>query len=99
MISMNDSEPTLDIRETARTMVKLIRRFVDGSAGPYEWDDFMGVPFKNKLLEAARLRAEHIMNDAPPSRATPDDAIARELLEVAREIESDLCKADPASEC
>jgi hypothetical protein len=38
-------------------MADLIRRFVRGDVGRYEWDDFMGASFDDASLDAIRLRA------------------------------------------
>jgi hypothetical protein len=47
-----------------------IERFVRGTAGPYEWDDIVCVPFEDPELEAIRQEAESVDTAFPPSRPT-----------------------------
>ena len=72
---------------TNAEMVDLIRRFVHGSVGPYEWDDFMGVPFADKTLEAARIECEGILRDFEQDVAAGSSA-AEQLLAIAQRLEA-----------
>lgn len=77
-------------QETGREMVDVIRRFVDGNAGPYEWDDVMGIACRDQLLESFRARAEDVFNDDDLA----DESRVRRFLEIAREIEAYLSRED-----
>jgi len=51
-----------DTLQRAREMADLIRRFVSGDVGQYEWDDFMGISFSDPRLERARIESDHIVH-------------------------------------
>jgi hypothetical protein len=44
--------------QSARAIANCIRGFIDGTCGPYDWDDFTSVPLKDPDLEAIRISAE-----------------------------------------
>ena len=67
-------------------MVDVIRRFVHGSIEPYEWDDFMGIPFEDAILEYARIECEMVLRD---SEAGIDDENSDDrLLAIAQRLEA-----------
>lgn len=45
---------------TANAIADCIRGFLDGTCGPYDWDDFVSVPLKDVQLEAIRRDANRI---------------------------------------
>lgn len=70
----------------ARQVAAVIRRFVSGRAGEYEWDDVMGIPFENDALERARLTCEEILDAGGEDSWTNSS-----LLHIAEQIERELC--------
>jgi hypothetical protein len=46
----------------------LIVRFLEGSCGSYEWDDFTSVRYQDPVLEAARERCVLVRDQHPPDR-------------------------------
>ena len=70
----------------AREMADLIRRFVDGVAGQYEWDDFMGIPFSDVWLEQTRVECQKIL-DASRSGAKNEAEGSAALLLIAARLE------------
>ena len=78
---------TEDIRQREREMADLIRRFMDGTASQYEWDDFMGIPFRDSRLEQARIEAERILEASLSGSKSHADETA-ELLEIVNQLES-----------
>jgi hypothetical protein len=75
-----------DRSSRAREMADLIRRFVDGAAGQYEWDDFMGIPFSDEWLEQSRIECQTIL-DALRSGTKSEDKISAALLLIAARLE------------
>lgn len=73
-----------DVATLSREMAQLIRRFVSGEAGPYEWDDFMGVKFDDPRLEQIRLQATAIVDTSLVDR--PDES-ATVLLRLAAALD------------
>jgi hypothetical protein len=76
----------------ARKMADLIRRFAHGNVGRYEWDDIMGIQFKNPILEDARRRCEFVLRESGTADAESiNDNAKLRLLEIAAAIENQLC--------
>lgn len=78
---------TRDGSATNAELVDLIRRFVHGSVGPYEWDDFMGAPFADQTLEAARIECEGILRDFE-QRVAAGSSADEKLLAIAQRLEA-----------
>jgi len=69
---------------------RLIRAFLDGSIGRWDWDDFISVPKRDKKLEAIRLECAGIPETFPAESANVycnADGISR-LAVLAAELES-----------
>jgi hypothetical protein len=49
-------------------LARTIERFVDGTAGPYEWDDVVRLPFEDPELDAIRQEAEAVDTRFPPTQ-------------------------------
>ena len=45
-----------------------IRRFLDGSGGRWDWDDFISVPLDDPILEQVRLTAVQIPDRFPATQ-------------------------------
>ncbi len=76
-----------DFAQRAREMANLIRRFLAGSVGQYEWDDFMGVAFSDPRLEKARVECETILSGARAGIMS-DDVESVRLIHLADRLES-----------
>ena len=57
------------VKVTKREIADLIVRFVDGSVGDHEWDDFISVRFKDPEIEAIRIKVLKIEAEYPPPKA------------------------------
>jgi hypothetical protein len=49
-------------------LASTIERFVNGNAGPYEWDDVVGVPFTDPGLESIRQECLSVEERFPPTK-------------------------------
>jgi hypothetical protein len=67
-------------RRTATEVAAYLGNFVNGEAGPWDWDDFISVPIADPVLEQIRCRAAAI--DLP---------VSDEGSEVLRRL---LCRAE-----
>ncbi len=69
----------------------LIRRFVSGNVGPWEWDDFISVKHKDPRVEAARQEAAETYEVYPAT--TPNhwcsEAGFQALLAIADGLEAE----------
>lgn len=67
---------------------KLIKGFLDGSCGGWEWDDFISIPQKNGRVEDIRQKVLQIGDEFPPQNSTSwsSDEGLRALNELAEEI-------------
>lgn len=77
---------TKDSRVLARQIADLIRRFVAGAVGRYEWDDFMGIRFHDPDLERLRIQANAVLEASMPHDEGMDEG-AVELLEIATALD------------
>jgi hypothetical protein len=55
---------------TAAQVAELIDKFVDGSGGPYDWDDYINIPSRNAALEQIRRDCEEVSERFPPETKT-----------------------------
>ena len=66
----------------------IITRFVDGTCGPYEWDDFMSPPIEDPAILKIREEGERVEIDFPARHdrewCSPDGGQA--LLAIAERI-------------
>ena len=51
-------------------LAKLIRSFVDGSCGPWDWDDFTSVSHKDQEIERLRQAINEVPDKYPPGKKT-----------------------------
>jgi hypothetical protein len=51
---------------TKDEVASIIERCVRGTAGPYEWDDFIATPISNSFLEQIQTICAHIDERFPP---------------------------------
>lgn len=49
-------------------LADLLEGFVNGTCGPWEWDDFISVQHKDPEIEKIRLRCEVLDVEFPPRR-------------------------------
>ena len=88
----------MPIRSTPTDVVVLIERFLDGSVGPYDWDDFESVPITDPILEAIRRRCAEIPVQFPSSDrhkfASPEGLAA--LRQIANELRRSAPEVDAA---
>lgn len=45
----------------------LVRRFVQGTVEPYEWDDFVSIPLRDPELEELRIACVKLPKEFPPT--------------------------------
>jgi hypothetical protein len=48
-------------------VVCLVRQFIQGNVGPYEWDDFLSIPLKDTVLEQLRITCVELPKTHPPT--------------------------------
>jgi hypothetical protein len=53
-------------RMTAQDVRDILMRFLDETAGPYEWDNFISVPIRDPRLDAIRQRCNSLPVEFPP---------------------------------
>ena len=73
-----------------RELAKLVRRFLDGSIGKWEWDDFTSVPQGDPEVETFRLKLVAIQDDYPAEHSGYycNDEGLRQLAEIAVYLET-----------
>ena len=47
-------------QEEAADAARVIRTFLDGTCGPYDWDDFTSCSLRDPLVDRIRLRASGV---------------------------------------
>jgi hypothetical protein len=47
-------------------VAEVLQAFLDGTDGPWAWDDFLSVPLRDQALERIRLVCVNLPNDHPP---------------------------------
>jgi hypothetical protein len=52
-------------KATREEVAKTIENFVNGSGGPWDWDDFISVRIANEELEAIRLECLRTQSEHP----------------------------------
>ncbi len=52
---------------TKKAVADLIRRFIDGSCGPREWDDFISVRTTDSEIESVRKECASLPERFPPA--------------------------------
>ena len=57
------------VKLTRLDAANLIQRFLDGSCGPYDWDDFTSVHYQDPVIEAAVQRCVSVRDEYPPDNA------------------------------
>lgn len=67
-------------QDKAAYAARIIRTFLDGTCGPYDWDDFTSWSLRDPLIDSIRLRASGV--DLPV-----DADGERELLALADEAD------------
>jgi hypothetical protein len=67
---------------------KTIRSFLDGTAGQWDWDDFISVPLRDRRLEAVRRRCVSLPELFPPHLPGHycSDEGSEELCRIADEL-------------
>ena len=53
-------------KKTARDVRGILVRFLDGTATPYEFDDFVSVSIGDPRLDAIRERCDRLRREFPP---------------------------------
>jgi hypothetical protein len=73
---------------TPNQAADLIDRFVAGSTGPWDWDDFVSAPHSNPRIQAAAKRCARVPAQFPPTspRSCTSDAGAAELRRIAAKL-------------
>ena len=68
---------------TKEEVAKTIENFVNGSCGPWDWDDFISVQIANEELEAFRIACLRTQSEYPGG---PNQSCNEEGLEVLRSV-------------
>lgn len=74
--------------EDRKDIGDLIRRFVDGMVGPYEWDDFISVLQKDAELETVLLDCASIPTQYPAATGSCSPAGIAKLKSIADGLSS-----------
>ena len=64
-------------------VAKTIENFIDGSGGPWDWDDFISVRIADEELEAIRIECLRTQSDYPGG---PNEWCNEEGLDVLRNL-------------
>jgi hypothetical protein len=70
----------------------VLESFADGTAGPWDWDDFVSVPIGDPRLDAIRLRCSSLEEEFPPER--PGQCCGEGGLLVLRQLAAELRRSD-----
>lgn len=73
-------------------MATLLESFADGTAGPWNWDDFLSVPIGDPYLDRIRLRCSKLDKEFPPD--VPGQYCGARGLAVLRDFVAELRRAD-----
>ncbi|MDD3020689.1 MAG: hypothetical protein PHX61_06880 [Alphaproteobacteria bacterium] len=73
---------------TKLELASLIRSFVDGSCGEWDWDDFISIKQKDSEIEKVRLELIRIRTNYPAIKKTEycNEDGTRKLLEIAQTL-------------
>lgn len=68
-----------------KELAELLKAFVGGRSGKWDWDDFISVPQREPEIERIRTRLLTIDREYPPTKPGQycNDEGARELLAIA----------------
>ena len=77
------------VRRTRAEVASTIRAFVDGTGGPYDWDDFIcGGRIEDPTLENIRARCAALPQEFPPLQSA--EYCSREGVELMRSFVAQL---------
>ena len=51
---------------TRKQVLEILKNFIDGRGGEWDWDDFISIPLEDSYLEAIRLRCAGLPEEFPP---------------------------------
>jgi len=54
------------VTRTSAEVADIIERFLDGTGGTWEWDDFCSLTIENRDMEAIRLKCRELSFTHPP---------------------------------
>jgi hypothetical protein len=54
------------IERTPHEVATVIRRFLDGTSGKYDWDDFTSIPIRDPALDGVRRTCRELWLHYPP---------------------------------
>ena len=76
-------------KTTREEAAKAIENFVDGTGGPWDWDDFISVRIADEELEAIRVKCLRTQSEYPggPNRWCNDEGL-EVLRSLAKQIRS-----------
>ncbi len=78
---------------TREELADLIEKFLDGTGGQWDWDDFTSIKLRDPDLERIRERCVAIANDYPSNKRT--EYCSPQGLKVLRSIVAELRKGAP----
>jgi hypothetical protein len=53
---------------TPAEVARIIEGFIEGTCGPYDWDDFISFPLDDPALEAVRQECADLPDRYPPGK-------------------------------
>ena len=53
---------------TKEEVASTIENFINGTSGPYDWDDFVSIPIKDAELNKIRLHCANLYKEYPPQK-------------------------------
>jgi len=56
------------MRRTLEEVVTEITKFLDGTGGAHDWDDFTSIPINDKQLDMIRIECSDLRDKYPPGR-------------------------------
>ena len=73
---------------TSSEVRQILVSFLDGSGGPWEWDDFTSVPVADSALDKVRERCAGLWQEFPPERPNEycSDAGTQVILDFIQQL-------------
>ncbi len=78
---------------TATDVRRILVSFLDGSSGPWDWDDFTSIPVADPTLDSIRERCAGLWQEFPPER--PNEYCSDAGADVIQQFIRQLTPSEP----
>jgi hypothetical protein len=72
------------VKHTTEYVIEEIEKFLNGTGGAYDWDDFTSIPIRDPHLNSIRIECAELRESYPPT--SDDGYCGHEGLDRLREI-------------